>query len=58
MNNATKLFDDVIENEISNSNLGYAIIDQLQKTKKGKADLNRQLFHRWIPADIENCLQK
>ena len=36
MNNATKLFDDVIENEISNSNLGYAIIDQLQKTKKGE----------------------
>jgi len=36
MNSATKLFDEMMENEISNTDLGYSLIDQHQKTKKGK----------------------
>lgn len=35
MNSATRLFNDALENEISNTDLGYEIIERHQKTKKG-----------------------
>lgn len=34
VNTASKLFDEISESEISNSDLGYALIEQHQKSKK------------------------
>jgi hypothetical protein len=38
MNNATKMFSELAENEISNAELGYSLIEQHQKNKKGNSN--------------------
>ena len=46
MNKASEQFDGLIENEISNTDSGYELLEKHQKSKKGMFNLKLMHFYK------------